>query len=57
MITSIFWIVPAASVLALAFAWWFFRQMKKESEGTERMAEISTRWWVSSLPFLWWFSP
>ena len=41
MITSIFWIIPAASVLALVFAWWFFRQMKKESEGTERMAEIA----------------
>ncbi len=41
MITPIFWIIPAASVLALAFAWWFFRQMKKESEGTERMAEIA----------------
>ncbi len=41
MITSIFWIIPAAAVLALGFAWWFFRQMKKESEGTERMAEIA----------------
>ncbi|MDR2912660.1 MAG: sodium-translocating pyrophosphatase [Alistipes sp.] len=41
MITNIFWIIPAASVLALAFAWWFYRQMKKESEGTERMAEIA----------------
>ncbi len=41
MITSIFWIIPAAAVLALVFAWWFFRQMKKESEGTERMAEIA----------------
>ncbi len=41
MITSIFWIIPAASVLALAFAWWFFRQMMKEREGTERMAEIA----------------
>ena len=41
MITPIFWIIPVASVLALAFAWWFYRQMKKESEGTERMAEIA----------------
>ena len=40
-VTPIFWIIPAASVLALVFAWWFFRQMKKESEGTERMAEIA----------------
>ena len=28
MITSIFWIVPLASILALAFAWVFFRQYK-----------------------------
>ncbi len=41
MITSIFWIIPAASVLALGFAWWFFRQMMKESEGTPRMSEIA----------------
>ena len=27
MITPIFWIVPVASVLALVFAWYFFRQM------------------------------
>ena len=41
MITSIFWIVPIASLLALAFAWIFFRQMMKESEGTELMAKIA----------------
>ena len=42
MITSIFWIVPVASVLALVFAWFFFRQMMKESEGTETMAKIAS---------------
>ena len=42
MITSIFWIVPAASLLALVFAWFFFRQMMKESEGTETMAKIAS---------------
>ncbi len=41
VVTGIFWIIPAASVLALVFAWWFFHRMKKESEGTERMAEIA----------------
>jgi K(+)-stimulated pyrophosphate-energized sodium pump len=40
-LTPIFWIIPAASVLALGFAWWFYRWMMKESEGTERMAEIA----------------
>lgn len=42
MVTSIFWIIPAASVLALLFAWYFFRQMKKESEGTETMIRIAS---------------
>ena len=37
----LFWIVPAAAVLALLFAWFFFVQMKRESEGTERMTYIA----------------
>lgn len=42
MITSIFWIIPAAALLALAFAGFFFRQMMKESEGTPTMAKIAS---------------
>lgn len=41
MITPIFGIIPVASILALVFAWFFFRQMMKESEGTELMAKIA----------------
>ncbi|MCC8095399.1 MAG: sodium-translocating pyrophosphatase, partial [Tannerellaceae bacterium] len=41
MMSSIFWIVPAASILALVFAWFFFRQMMKESEGNEVMIRIA----------------
>ena len=41
MITPIFWIIPVASILALVFAWFFFRQMMTESEGTELMAKIA----------------
>ncbi len=37
----IFWLVPVASVAALLFAWYFYRRMKGESEGTERMKEIA----------------
>lgn len=37
----IFWIVPAASVVALAVAWIFYTRMKREDEGTERMREIA----------------
>ncbi len=38
---SIFWLVPASSILALSFAWFFFKQMMKESEGTDTMKKIA----------------
>lgn len=37
----LFYIVPAASIIALLFAWIFFRQMMRESEGTPTMKEIA----------------
>ncbi len=40
-IPLIFWIVPAAAVIALAVAWAFYRSMKREDEGTPRMREIA----------------
>ncbi|HNR68739.1 MAG TPA: sodium-translocating pyrophosphatase [bacterium] len=41
MLTQWFWFVPAAALLALVFAWFFFKQMMRSSEGTERMATIA----------------
>ena len=41
IIPSVFWLVPVASVVALSMAWFFFRQMMKEDEGTPRMREIA----------------
>ena len=41
MIDNIFWTVPIASIVALAFAGLFFKQMMKNSEGTERMVTIA----------------
>lgn len=41
-IHPLFWLVPAASILALLFALFFYRQMKKESEGTPLMAKIAS---------------
>ncbi len=38
---TLFYLVPAASLVALLFAWIFFRQMFKESEGTPTMKEIA----------------
>ena len=37
----LFYLVPVAALVALLFAWLFFRQMKKESEGTPTMKEIA----------------
>ncbi len=41
MLNNLFWIAPAAALLALIFAGVFFRQMLRESEGTETMAAIA----------------
>lgn len=40
-IPTVFWLVPIASLVALGMAWFFFRQMMKEDEGTPRMKEIA----------------
>lgn len=37
----LFYAVPAASIVALFFAWLFYRQMRKEDEGTPTMKEIA----------------
>ncbi len=42
METSLFWLIPASSLLALALAGYFYRQMKQESEGTPAMARIAS---------------
>ena len=41
MDSLLFWLVPAASVLALCFAYYFHKQMMKESEGTPQMIKIA----------------
>lgn len=40
-IPLVFWLIPISSVVALGMAWFFFRSMMKEDEGTERMKEIA----------------
>lgn len=42
METYLFWMVPAASLLALALAGYFYKQMMRESEGTPIMAKIAS---------------
>ena len=41
MLNQLFWIVPICSVIALLFAWFFFKGMMKESEGNETMKRIA----------------
>src|SRR5574344_1881158 len=36
-----FWVIPIASCIALCMAWFFFKNMMKEEEGTPRMIEIA----------------
>ncbi len=41
MESYIFYLVPLAAIVALCFAWYFFRQMMKQSEGTDKMKTIA----------------
>ena len=47
-----FWLVPIASVVALGAAYGFFRQMMKESEGTETMATIAAHVRAGAIAYL-----
>lgn len=38
---SLFYLVPAASLIALFFAWFFYSKMRKEDEGTPTMRQIA----------------
>jgi len=42
MFSNFFWIVPSASILALIFAYIFFKQVMRESEGNEKMIKIAS---------------
>ena len=42
MESSLFWIVPVSSILALVLAWYFYKQMMRESEGTPVMQKIAS---------------
>lgn len=41
MVTQLFWVIPVSSVVALVFAWYFFKSMMKSPEGTDKMKEIA----------------
>ncbi len=52
MVTSIFWIVPIASALALVFAFYFYKWMLKKSEGTDVMQKIASHVRVGAMSYL-----
>ena len=52
MSIKLFWLVPVASLIALGFAWFFFRQMKRKDEGTERMRQIASYVRVGAMSYL-----
>jgi len=41
MISNLFWIVPISALMALLFAWIFYKGMKRQEEGTDKMKEIA----------------
>ena len=40
-VIKFFWLIPLCSLIALGFAYLFFKSMMKESEGTNKMIEIA----------------
>jgi K(+)-stimulated pyrophosphate-energized sodium pump len=52
MHTPLFWLVPIASICALAFAWYFFKSMLRANEGTERMRTIAAHVRTGAMAYL-----
>ena len=52
MIDPLFWLIPASSVLALLFAWYFFNDMMKYDEGTDLMKKIAMHVRVGAMAYL-----
>ena len=42
----LFWLAPIASILALGFAWYFYRQMMKESGHPKVTTEADNRYTI-----------
>ncbi len=53
VITNVWFIAPIASLLALGFAFFFYRKMCSASEGTDRMKEIAGYVREGAMAYLW----
>lgn len=52
MNAPLFWITPIASILALGFAWVFFKNMLKASEGNDKMKTIAQHVRLGAMAYL-----
>lgn len=52
MDTLLFWLVPIASLVALGFAFYFFKWMMKQDEGTDIMKKIALHVRVGAMSYL-----
>jgi K(+)-stimulated pyrophosphate-energized sodium pump len=52
MIESIFWVIPTSSVIALLFAYYFYRDMMSYDEGTDLMKKIAKHVRVGAMAYL-----
>ena len=52
MINPIFWMIPISSVIALLFAYYFYRDMMSYSEGTDLMKKIAKHVRVGAMAYL-----
>lgn len=49
---NIFWLIPVSSIIALGFAWYFFRNMMSYSEGTDLMKKIAQHVRTGAMAYL-----
>jgi len=52
MIDPIFWVIPFSSIVALCFAYYFYRDMMSYSEGTDIMKKIAKHVRVGAMAYL-----
>ncbi|MBU1010678.1 MAG: sodium-translocating pyrophosphatase [Bacteroidetes bacterium] len=50
--STIFWIIPIAAITALGFAYYFFKAMMKEDEGTDLMKSIALHVRTGAMAYL-----
>jgi len=52
MINNLFWLAPIGSVIALIFAFYFYKKLLAEEEGTDKMKKIAAHVRVGAMAYL-----